>query len=46
MVEAYVRGSTDQEDGGKQRYGVLASAHTRGLSPLQCLAETTSGQLA
>ena len=42
----YVRVSTDQQEVDKQRSGVLASAHTRGLGPLQCVAETASGQLA
>jgi hypothetical protein len=46
VTDAYVRNSTAPQDGDKQRYGVLASAHTRGLSPLQLVAETASGQLA
>jgi DNA invertase Pin-like site-specific DNA recombinase len=46
VAEAYVRDSTDQQDVDKQRYGVRASAHTRGLDPLQLVAETASGQLA
>jgi len=36
----------DQQDVYTQRYGVLASAHTRGLSPFQLVAETASGQFA
>ncbi len=46
MTEAYVWVSTAQQGVDKQRYGVLASANTRGLGPLQCVEETASGRLA
>jgi hypothetical protein len=36
----------DQQDVDNQRYRVLASVHTRGLGPLQLIAETMSGRLA
>ena len=46
MAEASIQDSTAQQDVDKQRYGVLASAHTWGLIHLQLVAETASGQLA
>ena len=45
-VYAYLRVSTDQQDVDNQHYGVLAYANTRGLGPLQFVADTASGRLA
>ena len=45
-VYAYLRVSTDQQDVDNQRYGVLVYANTRGLGPLQFVADTASGRLA
>ena len=45
-VYAYLRVSTDQQDVDNQRYSVLIYANTRGLGPLQFVANTASGRLA